>query len=33
MVTRLDKYAVEYNYRKRNGLPTGNEKAKEVTNG
>jgi small subunit ribosomal protein S6 len=33
MITKLDKYAVEYNYRKRNGLPTGNEKAKEVTNG
>jgi len=33
MVTRLDKYAVEYNYKKRNGLPTGNEKAQEVTNG
>ena len=32
MCTRLDKYAVEYNSRKRNGLPTGNEKAKEVTN-
>src|SRR6476660_6370937 len=32
MITRLDKYAVEYNYKKRNGLPTGNEKAKEVTN-
>lgn len=33
MVTRLDKYAVEYNYRKTNGLPTGNEKVQEVTNG
>ncbi len=33
MTTRLDKYAVEYNYRKRNGLPTGNEKVKEVING
>ena len=33
MVTRLDKYAVEYNAKKRNGLPTGNEKAAEVTNG
>ena len=27
MVTRLDKYAVEYNNRKRSGVPTGNEKA------
>jgi small subunit ribosomal protein S6 len=33
MATRLDKYAVEYNHRKRNGLPTGTEKLKEVTNG
>ena len=33
MVTRLDKYAVEYNHRKRNGLPTGNQKAMEVNNG
>jgi len=33
MITRLDKYAVDYNYKKRNGLPTGNEKAREVTNG
>jgi len=33
MTTRLDKYAVEYNHRKRNGLPTGNEKVQEVTNG
>ena len=32
MITRLDKYAVDYNYKKRNGLPTGNEKAGEVTN-
>ena len=30
MVTRLDKYAVEYNGRKRSGVPTGNEKAAEV---
>jgi small subunit ribosomal protein S6 len=30
MVTRLDKYAVEYNHRKRSGLPTGNEKVREV---
>ena len=27
MATRLDKYAVEYNARKRSGVPTGNEKA------
>ena len=27
LITRLDKYAVEYNDRKRRGLPTGNEKA------
>jgi small subunit ribosomal protein S6 len=33
METRLDKYAVEYNNRKRNGVPTGNEKAAEVNNG
>ncbi len=33
MVTRLDKYSVEYNHRKRNGLPTGNEKLQEVKNG
>jgi small subunit ribosomal protein S6 len=30
MVTRLDKYAVEYNQRKRSGVPTGNEKIAEV---
>ena len=30
MVTRLDKYAVEYNDKKRRGLPTGTEKAVEV---
>src|SRR5215207_2898392 len=30
MVTRLDKYAVEYNQKKRRGLPTGTEKAVEV---
>jgi small subunit ribosomal protein S6 len=30
MVTRLDKYAVEYNQRKRSGVPTGNEKMSEV---
>jgi small subunit ribosomal protein S6 len=26
MATRLDKYAVEYNTRRRSGVPTGNEK-------
>src|SRR5829696_907103 len=26
MVTKLDKYAVEYNARKRSGVPTGTEK-------
>ena len=30
MVTRLDKYAIEYNYKKRSGLPTGNEKVQEA---
>jgi small subunit ribosomal protein S6 len=30
MITRLDKYAVEYNRRKRSGVPTGNEKAVEA---
>ena len=30
MVTRLDKYAVEYNHKKRSGLPTGNEKVQEA---
>jgi small subunit ribosomal protein S6 len=30
MITKLDKYAVEYNHKKRNGLPTGTEKAVEV---
>jgi small subunit ribosomal protein S6 len=30
MVTRLDKYAVEYNQRKRSGVPTGNEKVVEA---
>lgn len=33
MVTKLDKYAVEYNARKRSGVPTGTEKAAEVNNG
>jgi small subunit ribosomal protein S6 len=27
MVTKLDKYAVEYNAKKRSGVPTGTEKA------
>jgi small subunit ribosomal protein S6 len=26
MGTKLDKYAVEYNTKKRSGVPTGNEK-------
>ena len=30
MFTALDKYAVEYNAKKRSGVPTGNEKAVEV---
>jgi small subunit ribosomal protein S6 len=30
LATKLDKYAVEYNEKKRKGLPTGNEKAVEV---
>ena len=30
LLTRLDKYAVEYNDKKRRGVPTGNEKAAEV---
>ena len=30
MITKLDNYAVEYNHKKRNGLPTGTEKAAEV---
>ena len=29
LLTRLDKYAVVYNERKRSGVPTGNEKAVE----
>jgi len=33
MATRLDKYSIEYNHRKRNGLPTGTEKLQEVNNG
>jgi small subunit ribosomal protein S6 len=30
MFNRLDKYAVEYNNRKKSGVPTGNEKAVEA---
>ena len=30
MVTKLDKYAVEYNLKKRSGVPTGTEKVQEV---
>ena len=30
MVTKLDKYAVEYNQRKRTGVPTGTEKVQEA---
>jgi small subunit ribosomal protein S6 len=30
LVTRLDKYAVEYNQRKRSGVPTGTEKVVEA---
>jgi small subunit ribosomal protein S6 len=33
MITVLDKYAVEYNDKKKNGLPTGKERKMEVTNG
>jgi small subunit ribosomal protein S6 len=29
MATKLDKYAVEYNSRKRSGVPTGTEKIQE----
>jgi small subunit ribosomal protein S6 len=29
MITRLDKYAVEYNQKKRSGVPTGTEKVQE----
>jgi small subunit ribosomal protein S6 len=29
LVTRLDKYAVEYNQKKRSGVPTGIEKVQE----
>jgi small subunit ribosomal protein S6 len=30
MVTKLDKYAVEYNHKKRSGVPTGIEKVQEA---
>ena len=30
MVTKLDKYAVEYNRKKRSGVPTGTEKVQEA---
>jgi small subunit ribosomal protein S6 len=30
LVTKLDKYAVEYNAKKRSGVPTGTEKAVEA---
>ena len=30
LLCKLDKYAVEYNKKKRSGVPTGNEKAVEV---
>ena len=30
MVTKLDKYAVEYNQKKRSGVPTGTEKVQEA---
>lgn len=30
MVTKLDKYAVEYNQKKRSGVPTGTEKIGEA---
>jgi small subunit ribosomal protein S6 len=33
MFTALDKYAVEYNGRKRSGVPTANDKVEEVSNG
>ncbi len=33
LTTRLDKYAVEYNAKKRSGVPTGTEKIAEVNNG
>ncbi|MFL5786715.1 MAG: 30S ribosomal protein S6, partial [Flavisolibacter sp.] len=30
LLTKLDKYAVEYNARKRSGVPTGTEKVQEA---
>ena len=30
MVTRLDKYAVEYNHRRKSGVPTGNQQVVEA---
>jgi small subunit ribosomal protein S6 len=30
MITKLDKYAVEYNHKKRSGVPTGTEKIQEA---
>ncbi len=30
LVTKLDKYAVEYNQKKRSGVPTGTEKVQEA---
>ena len=30
MITALDKYAVEYNAKKRSGVPTGTEKVATV---
>ena len=33
MITKLDKYAVEYNAKKRSGVPTETDKMEEVSNG
>jgi small subunit ribosomal protein S6 len=30
MATKLDKYAVEYNHKKRSGVPTGTERVQEA---
>ena len=30
LVTRLDKYAVEYNHRRKSGVPTGNQQVVEA---
>lgn len=30
LITKLDKYAVEYNQKKRSGVPTGTEKVQEA---